>query len=233
MSKSLEAFADEKAEAQFRENQEIARNLRAARALAREREDELHDVKRRLEVYESLDEAILAPPKWLAPKKQSKKSAAIPSLLITDIHWGDHVMAQEIADINAYDTAIAEKRIHRAAEGTVKLCRDYLSGLDYEGIQVMLGGDLLSGEIHDELRETNAETTTESIVGVLESLVGAMRVLADSFGKVHVGAVVGNHGRTTRKPRAKRKPKDNYDWLVYQLLARELRADDRITMQVA
>jgi len=234
MTQRLEEFVDAQAEARFVENQEIARGNRTLRAQLRERDEQLADVRRRLGVYEALDSATIAPPKWLVPparKKQAHK--AIPSMMLTDIHYGERVVPEEIGGVNCYDTRIAEQRIRRACEGAVKLCRDYFSGLEYEGFHLMLGGDMVSGDIHDELRETNDEATTESVVGVLECLVAGARVIADHFGQVHIGAVVGNHGRTTRKPRAKGKARDSFDGLVYQLLARELRQDPRFTIQVA
>lgn len=230
----LEEFAEERETARFAENQELLRQLRAARAVARAREEEAAELRGRLRVYEALDEAVLSPPDWLVPTDSAGgRHVAIPSIMVTDIHWGERVRPEEVGGVNAYDTTIAEARIKRAAEGAIKVCSTYLAGLEYEGLQLCLGGDLLSGEIHRELRESNVETTTESVVGVLEALVAAVRMLADYFERIHVAAVVGNHGRTTRRTRSKRKARDNYDWLVYQLLARELRADDRVTVQVA
>lgn len=232
--KPLEQYADEKAQAKYAENAEIARTNRALRAELQERAEELAAVRKRLDVYEALDAATVAPPPWLVPAARKKeKRVAIPSMLLTDIHWGEDVRPEEIDGLNCYNRRIAEQRIKRGAEGAVKICRDYLSGLEYEGLNLMLGGDLLSGDIHDELRETNVEATTESVVGVLESLVAAIRMLTDHFGKVHIAAVTGNHGRTTKKPRAKRRARDSFDGLVYQLIAREVRSDPRITMQVA
>jgi len=234
MTKPLETWADEQAEARFCENQEIARQARVLRSQLRERDEDLADVRRRLGVYEALDATTIAPPKWLTPparKKQAHK--AIPSLLLTDIHYGEKVVPDEIGGVNCYSTEIAEQRIRRACEGAVKLCRDYFSGLEYDGFSLMLGGDMVSGDIHDELRETNQEATTESVVGVLECLIAGVRVIADHFGQVHIGAVVGNHGRTTKKPRAKGKARDSFDGLVYQLLALWMRDDPRITIQIA
>jgi predicted phosphodiesterase len=232
--KPLEQYADEQAGAKFTENQDISRQARVLRSQLRERDDDLADVRRRLGVYEALDSATIAPPKWLVPPARKKTThKAIPSMMLTDIHYGEKVEPAEIGGVNCYGTMIAEQRIHRACEGAVTYCRDYYSGLEYEGFHLMLGGDMVSGDIHDELRETNDEATTESVVGVLECLVAGARVIADHFGQVHIGAVVGNHGRTTRKPHAKHRAQDSYDGLVYQLLARELRPDPRFTIQIA
>jgi len=234
-AKPLGTWLDEQAEARFAENQEIARDNRTLRVTLHAREEELAEVRRRLGVFEALDAAALSPPKWLVPAKRKRGDShkVIPSMMLTDVHWGERVRPEEIGSVNCYDTKIAEQRIHRAGNGAIKLARDYLTGVEYEGFNLMLGGDLLGGDIHDELRETNVEYVTESVVGVLDPIIALVRLLADHFGNVHVGAVVGNHGRTTRKPRAKGVARDSYDGLVYRLVARELRDDARVTMQVA
>jgi len=230
----LDQFVDEKSTARFVENQEIARDNRTLRGTLHAREEELAEVRRRLGVFEALDAAALSPPKWLVPPKRKRGAhKVIPSMMLTDVHWGERVRSEEIGGVNCYDTRIAEQRIHRAGDGAIKLARDYLTGVEYEGFNLMLGGDLLGGEIHDELRETNTEYVTESVIGVLDPVIALIRLLADHFGKVHVAAVVGNHGRTTKKPRAKGRARDSFDGLVYQLVARELRDDARVTMQVA
>ena len=230
---TLTDWADERESARFEENQELQRSNRTLRATLAESKADLAAVKQRLGVYEALDGAIIQPPKWiLPPKRTGKKNLAIPSLFVTDVHWGESVEPAEIDGLNCYNRAIAEMRIKQCAAGAVKLCRDYLSGVDYEGINLLLGGDLLSGDIHDELRETNVEATTESVVGVIEALIPAIRVLADHFGRVHTVAVTGNHGRTTKKPRAKRRSADSFDGLVYRLIAREFQGDERVTFDV-
>lgn len=230
---SFDEYHDQKAQAKFSENQDIARAARAARAVAAEQAVELEKVRKRLALYESLDEAKLAPPEWLAPKKPSKKHAAIPSLLLTDIHYDEMVKPEQIGGVNKYNRAIADQRIRRTFEGGVTMSRDYLSGVSYEGFNLFLGGDLLSGIIHEELRETNEAVITESIVSVVEPLEAGIALLAEQFGKVHVSSVVGNHGRNTRKPRAKNRATDSFDWLVAKMVERGLKHDPRITFNIS
>ena len=231
--KSLDAFVDAKAEARFVENQEIQRNARAARAVATEHAEELNRVRKRLALYETLDAEKLAPPTWLAPKKPTGKHSAIPTLLLTDIHYDEVVKPEQIGGVNAYNRKIADQRIRRAFEGSVMMARDYLSGVQYDGMNLFLGGDLLSGIINEELRETNAAVITESIVSVVEPLEAGILLLAEHFGKVHISAVVGNHGRNTRKPRAKNRATDSFDWLVAKMVERGLKHDPRITFNIS
>jgi len=43
---------------------------------------------------------------------------------------------------------------------------------------------------------------------------------------------IGNHGRNTRKPRAKLRVRDNLDWLLFRIVARAFKSDSRITWQI-
>lgn len=231
-SRSLEQFAEDRARERFSENAEIARTARALRSANDDLTKQVAELEQRLGVYERLDRERLAPPEWLTPTKQAKDHTAIPCMLLTDIHWGEVVRPAEVDGLNCYTVRIAEQRVRRAFEGAICLSRDYLSGLRYDGFQLFLGGDLLSGIIHEELRETNQETVIQSVLGVVEQLHAGLNLLSESFDRVNVAAVVGNHGRLTRKPRAKFRAQESLDWLVYKLLEREFRGHRRVTMQV-
>lgn len=230
---SIGEYLDEKAQARHAENSEIARSNRVLRATVAEQAEALEKASKRLGLYESLDAEKLAPPDWLAPKKSTGKHHAIPSLLLTDIHYDEIVKPEQIGGLNKYNRTIADQRIRRTFEGAVKVSRDHLTGLEYDGFNLFLGGDLLSGIIHEELLETNVAPITESIVSVVEPLEAGIALLAEQFGKVHVTSVVGNHGRLTRKPRAKNRATDSFDWLVSKMVERGLKHDKRVTMQIA
>jgi predicted phosphodiesterase len=229
--RSLEQFADDRAKARYTENTEIARTNRALRSAIDAKDAELARVKKTLELYKLLDASSVAPPTWLSPTRLSDRHA-IPSMLLTDIHWDEVVVPAQIEGINCYTRSISEGRIQRAFTRGIRVARDYLSGVTYEGFNLFLGGDLLSGIIHEELTETNHGTICDSILSILDPLLAGIRLLADEFGRVHATAVVGNHGRRTQKPKAKNKVRDNFDWLVYKLLQRELAGDQRVTLEV-
>lgn len=230
---SVEEYADERAKAIFTENQDIARTARALRSANDEKDRRIVEMERKLGLYERLDAARLKPPEWLSPKKPARTHAAIPCLLVTDVHWDEVVSLVQVDGVNCYNRAIAEKRLRRAFEGTVTLTRDYMAGLQYEGFQLFLGGDIVSGIIHEELQETNEATIMESVVSVLEPLEAGINLLAKEFGRIHVAAVVGNHGRNSRKPKAKNRAADNFDWLIYKMLERDFRPRPDVTVQVS
>jgi len=223
----LDGFIAEREQASYRQERDAARNERdrARRALA--------DVSGRLAMYEEVDGMTIDPPSWLAPKTpRGKQARGIPNLLVSDTHFDEIVNPVEVEGANAYNREIAELRLKRLHDRTIILSRDYFTGLKFEGGVVYLGGDMFSGMIHEELKETNEAPLLASVVHWIEQLTAFVGGLADEFGHLHIPCVVGNHGRLTRKPRSKFRAQDNVDWLLYKLLAREFRTDDRVTFQV-
>ena len=95
-----------------------------------------------------------------------------------------------------------------------------------------MGGDIFSGDIHEELTETNEDTMLGSLLFWSERLASGISMLAEEFGSVHVPCVVGNHSRRTHKPRSKLRARDNFDWFLAHQLALLLKSDSRITFQI-
>ena len=192
--------------------------------------DELESANARLSIYESATSQ--EPPKWISLKKP-KKSSAIAVAMLSDTHWDEVVSPEEVDYVNKYDREIAEKRLYRFVDRTIALARDYVTGpVEVTGLTLFLGGDMVSGDIHEELTETNSGTMLETVVHWTGQLASAITTLADHFEKVHIAGVVGNHGRRTRKSRSKKRVRDNFDWLIYQSVSTMLKDDKRITWQI-
>lgn len=178
----------------------------------------------------------LSAPEWLMEADTPSGQPGVPFLCLNDWHCGEIVRAAEIDGLNSYDLDTAEQRIQRVIQRTIDLCYSHTPGPggarpDYPGIVVGCLGDMVSGDIHDELRETNEVSRNVSMLWTAERLVAAIRALADAFGRAHVIGVPGNHGRDGR-PRAKLICHTNADWVIYQLAAKDTRGDPRITWQI-
>ena len=203
-----------------------------AETAVRRLEVEVEQLRRTLGFIESAEGANLEPPKWLAPAPPKAGKRATLMLLLSDCHFDEVVRPEEVGGLNCYNRKIAEARLQTWAANSVKVARHYLSGVTYDGVVLMLGGDTFSGDIHEELAQTNEDTSLGSLLHWAEQVGAAVAQLADEFGKVHVVAVPGNHGRTTRKPRAKLRARTNLDWLLAKMLERHYERDKRVTFQV-
>lgn len=193
---------------------------------------EIKELQRQLNLITSIDQHAFRPPKWLSPPKSRKPHSGTVCAMLTDTHFQEVVRPSEVEYLNAYNDAIAEQRLRLFANGVIKLARDYVSGITYDGMVLMWGGDIFTGTIHDELNETNSETLYESVVHWVESLLAMERALADQFGQVHNEVTYGNHGRDSKKPRAKGRAAHNIEWLLYKWLERETRDDKRISWHI-
>ena len=214
------------------ENREIALRLRIVSTEAREAKERADRFEKELALSRKFDAAKLAPATWLTPTAPATGHHAIPQLDISDVHWGEVVDPAQVQNVNAFNLRIAAQRVKRAFEGAIVLARDYMKGVIYDGIEVVFGGDIVSGNIQD-LRETNEETAIESCFGAAESLLSGVRLLADDFKRVHITSVVGNHARSTVKPIYKNRVRDSLDYAVYRMVRERLAGDGRVTMGIA
>lgn len=197
-----------------------------ARLLSAER-DTLTDeyVKRKII---GLTEHAVDPPTWLVRKTASTGGQAVPTLLASDWHWGEVVDPKQINGVNEFNLAVGQRRARRMVETTINLLTEHVKGGKYPGIVFALGGDMMSGDIHDELSESNEVPVMPALLDLLGVLTWCIETLADTFGNVFVPCVTGNHGRNTKKPRAKGRNYSNFDWLLYQFLHKQFQRDKRV-----
>jgi len=182
-----------------------------------------------------ISEATAPPvPEWtIRPIDSKREKHVIPTAILSDTHFDEVTDPAQINNVNAYNRKISLYRLETFFQRTVKLGSTYFAGLTYPGICLPLLGDMLSGEIHEELQRTNEVHTYESILDWLGPMEAGIKMLADYYGKVFLPCVVGNHPRSTKKPVHKGRVRSNADWLFYCLLARDLSGDKRIKFAIS
>ncbi|CAB4169690.1 hypothetical protein UFOVP1305_32 [uncultured Caudovirales phage] len=237
--KSLDEFAAENAP----EDPEIVRLEREVMRLRRDRdlakashrvaEREVESMKEDLASLTALDGLNVESVKWSKSAKSNKdRHAATALIMLSDLHLDEVVNPAEVSGMNAYSREIALMRLQRTAEGAVRMGTDLMSGFSYEGAIVVLGGDLVSGDLHD----LNQFNESVSVIGTVDywvdHLAEFLSTIGDAYGSVHVVSVVGNHGRNTRKPRTKGRVEDNFDHMIARMLQRHFRADERFSWNI-
>lgn len=185
------------------------------------------EIWRRIAGYEHLLPEV---PTWVSKPKRKSKVTGVPFLMLSDWHWAEVVRPSEVSGVNAYNLEIAHKRVKRLVATAIELLTVDLANARYDGIVIGLGGDMFSGDIHEELKQTNENPVIPSVLDLLGVLVWLVNQFADIFGRVFVVGVTGNHGRNTKKIQAKERWATSYDWLLYALLARHFENDKRVTI---
>lgn len=171
----------------------------------------------------------LDPPAWTIATPSKTSSPGVPTLFVSDLHWGETVYPSQINNVNEYNIRIAHRRMKTLIDSAIHLLRIISPKLEYPGIVVPLGGDMISGNIHDELTATNELNSMPAVLDLFGVLVGVIAALADTFGRVFLPCVSGNHGRDTQKIWNKDRHATSFDWLLYRFLAKHFDGDKRIT----
>lgn len=193
----------------------------------------LADAEALAEQLAGVRDMSLSVPDWLLPADGGTRSKSVVGLLLTDVHAGEVIGRDELLGINGYSVEICRQRLRRYFAAACAIPQRWTSDTDNQGVLLALGGDLVSGDIHDELRITNELTAHEQVRFVVEEITTGIRHLAETYGAVHVVSVPGNHGRTTPKPTAKLYSRLSYDTLAATMVQDRLIGDGRVTFQIS
>jgi hypothetical protein len=118
-------------------------------------------------------------PTWLVKPKKGKVVAGVPSLFASDWHWGEVVDPNQINGVNTFNVAIAQDRAKVMIEKSIDLLKNHIAHSDYPGIVFILGGDMVSGDIHEELMATNAMEIMPTVIDLFGVLIWCIETLAD------------------------------------------------------
>jgi hypothetical protein len=107
----------------------------------------------------------------------------------------------------------------------------WASDTDNQGAMLTFNGDLISGDIHEELMRTNALTSLEQVMHCASVVSATVGMALEAYPTVHVVGTPGNHGRTTHKSTAKLYAELSYDSLIMHQVAKEWAGEKRVTFQ--
>ena len=171
-------------------------------------------------IYNSALSFKAVPPiKYPKPKGKIRgDSAQIVVAPLTDTHIGEDIDYQQMAGLNSYSFKIFNIRLSGWASTVLKLVELRRASVPIDELIIPMLGDMISGDIHDELIKTNQDNVMGQMIRGASLIAQAVLYLAPHFEKVTIPCVVGNHGRMTRKPPMKDKYMD-WDYLLYQFVA--------------
>lgn len=169
------------------------------------------------------------PVSFPAPARGDAKAETIV-VFLSDLHWGETVDLAAMDGLNSYSLAIARARLGRAFQTIADLSTVHWSGPPPARLILILGGDLVSGEIHAELAKTNEAQSIPAVRDLVGHLVAGVKLLKASLAcPIDIISLAGNHGRTTLKPESKGSAETSYDILASDFLEMHFRDDTRIS----
>lgn len=169
----------------------------------------------------------------IRPKKGTKDRAAAAIALLGDFHCEERVDADGMDGDNEYNPTIARRRAKTAFVNIVKLVNLARQRADIQLILIHLQGDFITGYIHPELEESNYLSPIEATLLAQEILASGLEyIAAETALPVFVHCSYGNHGRTTVKKRISTGYKNSYEWMMYNMLSKQLAGNGRIQFSI-
>jgi hypothetical protein len=146
------------------------------------------------------------------------KHEACPVVMLSDWHFEERVDSQNINGLNHYDLDIAQKRWNTCIQNSMKLVHRERYSSEIKQIIIWLGGDFITGYIHEELEESNYLSPVQAVRFAKQQIITALKFYAEhgKFEKIIVVCNYGNHGRTMKKPRVSTSYKNSYEWMMYK-----------------
>jgi hypothetical protein len=156
-------------------------------------------------------------------------------LCLSDLHIGELVDPATVNGRNKYNPDIAVVSLERFFQNSLRLLEAQRVTVDISQALLWLGGDLITGYLHEEQVESNPLSPTEEMLLAQPKLVAGIDFLLERGGieKLTVVCNYGNHGRTTKKPRISTGAKNSFEWLMYHNLRRHYAKEERVDFVVA
>jgi hypothetical protein len=208
----------EEIKSRWNPEQEVEHLREQVRALEKEVERERGVTgEARLQVIE-LTEAIktAAPVKmqYTAPKERLSQPVTCV-LHLTDLHNGEVTVKDEVDGFGEFNPEIFDSRIRYLGESILKYVATQRAGYHIPKLQIIGTGDYVSGDIHDELKVTNAYPTPVQAVRCGYTLGALVSMLAPHFESVDTDWITNdNHGRMGRKNQAAQGGQNNWGYVV-------------------
>lgn len=159
-----------------------------------------------------------------ASRTKTGKHTADPVFVVSDLHFGERVTLEESLGTNEYNIDIARKRMQKCWDHMLWLRKDMARTNTCDNTLLSFNGDTITGDIHDELRETNELGMLGQCELACDLLAPGIVAMAEATpGVLHITCIGGNHGRVTPKQQIKNGTQHSAEHLgIYGPLRRQL-----------
>lgn len=178
--------------------------------------------------------AIDAQPVVYKPQVKRSVDEDITVLLhITDGHHGAVQEADEVEGFGVFSPELSFARQLGFVKDVLDWTELHRTVYSIPEARFVVTGDAISGDIHEELRVTNAFPAPRQAVEAGEILAKQVAMAAPYFEKVVVDVLTDdNHGRLTKKPQAKEGGVNNWMYVVANIAKKMLVLYDNVTLNI-
>lgn len=156
-------------------------------------------------------------------------SEATAVVLMSDVHVEELVRRAWVNGKNEYNLDIAKTRVIEFFQNTVKLLQKEQVAVKIDTMVLWLGGDFITGNIHDENVETSQLLPIEAMLFAEQLLKSGIDFLLKN---TNVSFVIpcntGNHSRITKKQRHSTDVGNSLETIMYYHLSEYFRNEKRV-----
>lgn len=218
----------------------LKHKLKMSEKKVRELVEQLHQMESREEILVSFADHT-PEPEPIKPLERVSQREATAVMMASDWHVEELVESKTINGMNEYNPTVARVRAAEFFRGLLWMIRNARHGQSEEygykirNLVLWLGGDMISGYIHDELMESNELSPTEATLLAQDVISSGIDFLLEhgDLEKIIIPCSYGNHGRTCTKRRHSTGAKNSYEWLMYHQLRLLYRDNPRVEFHVA
>lgn len=213
---SDQTVAIDRLEAQLRR---VKVELQAERDKVKRCHDEMNRDRDRIELVEATFDP--AREYTVGKCKQSGKSSSTAIVMLSDLHLEERV-DPDVCMGNEYNLKIAKTRNDRVIGTMCEVLTAQRKFHPWTELVIWLGGDMISGAIHEELEATNFAGPAEAILFAQDMMLANIEHLQKELlpTKTTIICNMGNHGRTTHRKRFADGYNHSWEWLCYHNMAR-------------
>lgn len=194
--------------------------------------DELNHLHGRIE----LAEATYNPARRykIGSTATAKGSSCTAMLMLSDLHLEERV-DPEVCMGYRYNLEIAAKRNDRVINTAIEVLQNQRRFFPWKDIVIWLGGDMISGAIHQELEATNFQGPAEAILFAQDMMLADIEKIRTALNprKATIVCNMGNHGRTTHRKRFSDGYNHSWEWLAFHNMARLFAKDKAVEFIIA
>lgn len=204
----------------------LKRELLLERSQRRQLQQDVELLLAQSEVMDALTTTVPESYATYAPPEEAYSGGdAAAIFVLTDWHYEEQVDPSTVNNLNAFSPEIAKKRLECVTQRFLTLLDSVRSLSNIKQIVIPVLGDLITGHLHDDQKESNHMFPTEALLEVRDQLHAVIDTVAKESGiqEIDIYTSNGNHGRTVPKPRVSTAYKTSYEWLLYRWMEKDYR----------
>lgn len=161
--------------------------------------------------------------------KTSKKHEATAFAILSDLHIEENVKPESVDGANEFNLRIAKSRIEAFFRNVVKLTTKEQQDTHIDTLVLAILGDLISGNIHDELMESCEVPPVEAAILAQNFITSGIEyILKNTTLDIIIPTCCGNHSRITSQVHVSTEQGNSLEWMIYSNLAGYFAKEKRV-----